>query len=837
MTGDGRASFDRLVREHHAAVWRSAWRIVRDDDDASDVAQEVFLRLLRRSKESDELARAESPERVLRWLAVKSALAHLRGERNRRRREERSAMNRPERSDERGAAGPVQERELAEAARRAVAELPDELRLAATLRFQEGLTFAQVGDCLGIAEPTAHERVKRALEKLRSRLTQLGFAGALGSGGGVDPLASTAALEKLAALEESAAVPASLAPKLLALGAAGAGKSMLPLAAAALLVLGGGAIALREALRPEPAASLETAGAATPDEPAAATTATSDDTAARRDAEPRDEIVDRDEAGRGELATTQRHGTLVGNVRDAEGRPVVGAQLRARSTWQQKGGEWGGDAVTDSGGAFDMTLPIVVAAGEQRYTLTIAHDDFLEHRVEPFVLEAGGTTDLGALVVRRNAADRAGDYTLAAVVEDGAGRPVPGAWVRLHRELAPGGAGAASDASEESVVGPWEAGAQADGAGVARMSGKRIGRKTLVIDARHLGFRLLRRSIEVEWTGFEERRFALEPGLSIAGRLRFPAGVDVATIVDETNPNGPRTQVYAIGSDPNEWMHAALRADGSFRIVGLDPGRYALHVRSPFSPAKLDVEAGAEDVTIELKRPEDVGDAGAHMGEIHGRLVDAASGAEVIAQWDQVECEPVDDAADEAALREDVLPRLASPPIRQTSFDPSFVEPAPSAEFHLTGLEDHRFVVVARVPGYAASFSGAIRIEEQALVRDVVIRLERPASVRARIVDAEGRPVAGAFVVPIGVGPRSLEVLAALEEQVRAEPERPFLFISVNARSDADGRVELAGLPPQLPCALGVLHPDFLSRSGGALTLAAGKTADAGEIRLTPRSK
>ena len=87
-----RGDFEELVRRHHALVYRTAWRLVRDDADAQDVAQEVFLRLARSPRDRAPLADARSPEAVLRWLAVRGALEHLRDARHRRDREEDYAM-------------------------------------------------------------------------------------------------------------------------------------------------------------------------------------------------------------------------------------------------------------------------------------------------------------------------------------------------------------------------------------------------------------------------------------------------------------------------------------------------------------------------------------------------------------------------------------------------------------------------------------------------------------------------------------------------------------------------------------------------------------------------
>lgn len=41
-----RDQFESLVREHHTAVYRSAFRLLPDAADAADVAQDVFVRVL-----------------------------------------------------------------------------------------------------------------------------------------------------------------------------------------------------------------------------------------------------------------------------------------------------------------------------------------------------------------------------------------------------------------------------------------------------------------------------------------------------------------------------------------------------------------------------------------------------------------------------------------------------------------------------------------------------------------------------------------------------------------------------------------------------------------------
>ena len=101
-----REEFERLVRAHHAAVFRTAQRVLRSDADAADVAQQVFLDLWRRG--SRGLTTDAASEGRLRWLAGRMALNALRAARRRRHHEEETAkMNTSDRRCETEGVDPV----------------------------------------------------------------------------------------------------------------------------------------------------------------------------------------------------------------------------------------------------------------------------------------------------------------------------------------------------------------------------------------------------------------------------------------------------------------------------------------------------------------------------------------------------------------------------------------------------------------------------------------------------------------------------------------------------------------------------------------------------------
>ena len=168
--GGSEAAFGRLVQRYAAPVTNLAMRVVRDRDDAEDVAQETFI------KAHGALARYDPsfPFRV--WLfriAYNAAIDHLR-----RRRPGMVSTSAPRRIggedvewelvDER-APGP-QERTLVGDRRvildRAIAELPAALRAAIVLRHVEDLSYEEIAETLGVPLGTVKIRIHRGREAL-----------------------------------------------------------------------------------------------------------------------------------------------------------------------------------------------------------------------------------------------------------------------------------------------------------------------------------------------------------------------------------------------------------------------------------------------------------------------------------------------------------------------------------------------------------------------------------------------------------------------------------------------------------------------------------------------
>src|SRR4051812_23398532 len=73
------AELERIFREHHGLVFRAAYRITGNPDDAEDVLQTVFLRMLKRAGDAEPVGNMAS---FLHRAAVNAALDLVRSKQN-----------------------------------------------------------------------------------------------------------------------------------------------------------------------------------------------------------------------------------------------------------------------------------------------------------------------------------------------------------------------------------------------------------------------------------------------------------------------------------------------------------------------------------------------------------------------------------------------------------------------------------------------------------------------------------------------------------------------------------------------------------------------------------
>ena len=166
--GGDRRAFERLAAEHREAMYRAAWHVLRNGEDALDATQEALVKAWRHLGTYD----ARAPFGAwLRRIAVNAALDRL--ERRRRDRAHAGALPEGDVVADAGAAGAgeaLERTEAREAVRRAIDGLPPAQRAAVLLRDVEGLSYAEIAAALGIAKGTVMSRIYYGRENLKDVL-------------------------------------------------------------------------------------------------------------------------------------------------------------------------------------------------------------------------------------------------------------------------------------------------------------------------------------------------------------------------------------------------------------------------------------------------------------------------------------------------------------------------------------------------------------------------------------------------------------------------------------------------------------------------------------------
>jgi len=782
--GDDR--FETLVRTHHDAVYRAAWRVTRDADAALDVSQQVFLRIVEGRL---ELAGADDEGGVLRWWAVRIALAHARRARNHERQERSYAMRResndaghehlPERSEER------------QLLQRLVAGLPEDLRLPLELRFRDDWTYAAIGTALEVSEPTAHERVHKALERLRRELGKLGLG------------AYALQLEHELALDAAVALPQGLATQLLALHkptlVSGFLSTGVIATLAGLVLVAAGALWFAGQEQPELAAGEP---GATP--VSGATLAASDEERAREAlATETPSAGQPSRAGRPRrtasglpLPLDERQpvgtATLTGRVTDAVGLGV--GEVGVHAGWPSKGAMLlePRAGTTRPDGRFEIEVELHAAS--EQIEVRVEHPEWHSAQHPQLLLRVGERRELPTIVVARTSDDPAGEFTLALELVGPDQRPVAGLTARLFRP----GKNLFGQPGEQ-----WEAGGQSDAFGRLELAGQHLGSKLLVIEGPAQGWRLVRERLAIPSAGRHARRVVLELGLVLAGRV---------TALDGTPLAGARLYAARVAQPEQAGVQAETDAQGRFRLIGLDPGACSLRVSADgCSPAQRSFEAGREDLVLRLKPEEEARDVGDHMAELHGRVRDARTAAPLTVPLYSIDVLAVESRSRAEFLAGEYVRHLIAPPVQIAKqidgpADLDWREPEGSA-FHRTGLDAGRYVIAVRAPGRPVAFAGPFELAEHALESDIVVDVEPPTRLRARLSDPDGAPVPGAWLVLLpaqGASAATDELDRELAEN-DGRPREYYRFLP----TDAQGEVVVHALPPGAELRLAFVHHRF----------------------------
>lgn len=164
------AFMEHAIEHHRGAVLRLALARTRNAADAQDVAQDVFIRLLRSA------TRFHDDDHLRAWLlrATHDSCVDLHRQAWRRRVETREDMAVVA---DRETWDPTIEEAVNHPVWTAMERLPDKLRCALHLHYVEGYGIAEVADILGCTEAAARTRLHRGRKKLTAELARLEAAG------------------------------------------------------------------------------------------------------------------------------------------------------------------------------------------------------------------------------------------------------------------------------------------------------------------------------------------------------------------------------------------------------------------------------------------------------------------------------------------------------------------------------------------------------------------------------------------------------------------------------------------------------------------------------------
>jgi protocatechuate 3,4-dioxygenase beta subunit len=276
-------------------------------------------------------------------------------------------------------------------------------------------------------------------------------------------------------------------------------------------------------------------------------------------------------------------------------------------------------------------------------------------------------------------------------------------------------------------------------------------------------------------------------------------------VVSITGEPVPKAMIaaYALNQAQGRQSRSQVKSDdkGEFRIEDIPQGVYSIHAQAPGFDARNEprIDTGTMDLVIQL----------VPQPTITGHVLDSASGAP-IAQF--------------TALLRQVVPQ-AEPPMSIPEPDTKREFKVANGEFKLSCRQPGQYIVQANAPGYAGCFSLPVTIAKGQNLFDVNVLMTRGGTIRGRVVDDQGNPVARASVTT-----RDHEWTDDLFTQTLGD-EMPAIATERTAKTKSDGTFQIEGLTPS-DYLLDVQHAEYSRTFQVPFRVNENQVTDAGDVRL-----
>jgi RNA polymerase sigma-70 factor (ECF subfamily) len=160
------SAMDVLFRRHYKSICRSVYRILKDNNLAEDIAQEVFLGLW---KKRDKLKITTSVQAYLKRTAVNKSLNFIRDQKIKFDDEEKMPVQYNNQSTSQQK---LEADDLQNLINDSIDLLPEKCRLVFTLSRFEEMTYQEIANELNISIKTVENQISKALKFLRKALKQ-----------------------------------------------------------------------------------------------------------------------------------------------------------------------------------------------------------------------------------------------------------------------------------------------------------------------------------------------------------------------------------------------------------------------------------------------------------------------------------------------------------------------------------------------------------------------------------------------------------------------------------------------------------------------------------------